>query len=167
MADNSGIASFQFVSYKIDKTILKAAPNINTLMLPVFPSTAQIEISFGIRKVGKYFFSEKIHYIGGVDVTLKIFDKDKHLFLNGEFGIAGLFQSSGKIEEQQEKNIALYNIPAILLPYLRSAITTVISQSGFGTFVLPLFNIYEIAKKNPVEIIDYTKSTPETPKTGD
>jgi preprotein translocase subunit SecB len=50
------------------------------------------------------------------------------------------------------------NIPAILLPYLRAAITTIISQAGFGTIVFPLINIYEIAASHPVNILDYTQS---------
>ncbi|GHV04717.1 hypothetical protein FACS189485_10610 [Spirochaetia bacterium] len=159
MADDGGITSFQFVSYKIDKTSLRSAQNIKNLIWSMVLPGYRTDLRFSIRNVGKYFFSEKIHYVGGIDITLKIVDKDQNMLLNGEFGIAGLFQIDGKIEKTQEENMASYNIPTILLPYLRSAITTVISQSGFGTFVLPLINIYEIARKNPVEIIDYTKST--------
>jgi preprotein translocase subunit SecB len=68
------------------------------------------------------------------------------------------------MDPQREKNMVQINIPAILLPYLRSAITTILSQAGFGTIVLPLINIYEIAKQQTTEILDYTKPGPALEK---
>jgi preprotein translocase subunit SecB len=62
------------------------------------------------------------------------------------------------MDKKLEENMVHVNIPAILLPYLRSAITTILSQAGFGTIVLPLINVHEVTRRKPVEILDYTKS---------
>ncbi|MDR0642006.1 MAG: protein-export chaperone SecB [Treponema sp.] len=158
MADSSGIASFQFLSYKIDTVNIQVTKNIGTLsMYSILPSN-QMNFEVGFRKAGKYLINGVVHYMGGLNIKIQIFDNNKIKILSGDFGIAGLFRPVGDTDRNFEENMVHINIPAILLPYLRSAITTILSQAGFGTVVLPLINVYEIARKNPVEILDYTDS---------
>jgi preprotein translocase subunit SecB len=155
MADNSSIASFQFITYKIDTVAFEAAKNTGTLLMNSISGSNQMNFEIGVRQAGKYLFNSTVHYIGGLNTKIQILDSSKTQILNGNFGISGLFRPIN-MDEETEKNMVRYNIPAILMPYLRSAITTIVSQAGFGTVVLPLINFYEIAKNNPVEILDYT-----------
>jgi preprotein translocase subunit SecB len=154
MAD-SGIASFRFINYKIDTVNFQTAKNMGTLLINSLSGQNQMNFEIGFRQTGKYLLDNAVHYIGGLNTKIQILDSSKTQILNGEFGISGLFRPVN-MDEDAEKNMVRYNIPAILMPYLRSAITTIVSQAGFGTVVLPLLNIYEIAQKKPVEILDYT-----------
>jgi preprotein translocase subunit SecB len=156
MADSGGIASFQFITYKIDTINFQVAKNTGTLLMNSLAVPSQMDFEIGFRQAGKYLLNNTIHYIGGLNTKIKILNSNKTQILDGNFGISGLFLPINMDKEAEEKMVR-YNIPAILMPYLRSAITTVVSQAGFGTVVLPLINIYEIATKNPVEIIDFTK----------
>ncbi|MDA3811423.1 MAG: protein-export chaperone SecB, partial [Spirochaetaceae bacterium] len=44
-------------------------------------------------------------------------------------------------------NVAKYQFPTILFPYLRSTVTSFFANAGFGTFIFPLINVVELAKK--------------------
>ena len=54
-----------------------------------------------------------------------------------------------------EKNIITLQFPSILLPYLRSTLTSILANAGFGSVVLPLINLVEVAKgaQKELEII--------------
>jgi preprotein translocase subunit SecB len=162
MADNGGIASFQFVSYKVDTVNVQVTKNINTLLIYSLLPSNRINFEIAFRKAGKYFLNDAVHYVGGLNIKIEIYDINNKQILSGDFGISGLFRLTGETNRNFEENMVHVNIPAILLPYLRSAITTILSQAGFGTIVLPLINIYEMTKQNPVEILDYT--TPPSPE---
>jgi preprotein translocase subunit SecB len=159
MADRSSLASLQFISYKIDSINLKMVNDVEVLASNSLSRPYEINFNMGIRNPAKYLIKDIIHYVGGLEINLNILGNQKMQILQGTFGIAGLFRLKN-IEQQEENNMVQINIPAILLPYLRSAITTILSQAGFGTIVLPLINIHEVAKQHPVEIFDFTKNSP-------
>jgi preprotein translocase subunit SecB len=161
MADRSSLASLQFISYKIDSLNLQMVNNVKVLASNSLSRPYEIDFNMGIRNPSKYLINDVIHYVGGLNIDLKILDSQKMQIVQGTFGIAGFFRLKN-IEEQEENNMVQINIPAILLPYLRSAITTILSQAGFGTIVLPLINIHEVAKQHPVKISDYTKNSPSS-----
>ena len=114
-----------------------------------------------IRYPCKYLLNNSFYYVGGLNIHLDIFHNKEpqsnknEIIAQGDFGISGLFQPVN-LDPEQEEGMVQVNIPAILLPYLRAAITTILSQAGLGTIVFPLINIYEIASKNPSRIIDHT-----------
>jgi preprotein translocase subunit SecB len=157
MPDGSGVASFQFVSYKIDNVNLKVAKKVNVLAVNTISQLNEMEFTIGIRRPCKYLLENNIVYVGGINVKVTIYDDKKEKILEGDFGISGLFRPQSGLDKQGEENMVKINMPAILLPYLRSAITTILSQAGFGTIILPLINIHEIVKSKSVEILDYTQ----------
>ncbi|MDQ7031324.1 MAG: protein-export chaperone SecB [Desulfonauticus sp.] len=64
----------------------------------------------------------------------------------------------GKLEKEVEEKLVKYQIPALLFPYLRGTITSFLSNAGFASVILPLINIYALAKDYlsdmDIEIID-------------
>jgi preprotein translocase subunit SecB len=161
MADNGGIASFQFISYKIDTVGVQVAKTVDTLLIHSLLPPNQMNFEIGFRKIAKYFLNNAIHYVGGLNIKIQILDSNRIQILSGDFGISGLFRFlSDAMDKRIEENMVRVNIPAILLPYLRSAITTILSQAGFGTIVVPLINVHEAVREKPIEILDYTKPPP-------
>jgi len=160
MADGSSIASFQFISYKVDNINLNVINNLGVLASNSILQPYEINFNMGIRNPSKYLLNEVIHYVGGLKIDLEITDCKKMKIIEGTFAISGLFRLTNYMTPQEENNMVQINIPAILLPYLRSTVTTVLSQAGFGSVILPLINIHEIAQKHPVEINDFTINEP-------
>jgi preprotein translocase subunit SecB len=149
-------SQFQFLSYKIDKIQMKMANKIEILMNndPITPEN--INLAVRIRDPGKYTINNDIHYLGGIDVKIDIISSGTIKILTGEFGIMGVFKTIEKLEKSTEERMVKINIPAILMPYLRATMTNILSGAGFGTVLFPLINMYELAEKSTVQIIDYT-----------
>ncbi len=68
--------------------------------------------------------------------------------------IAGLFSIDGedKIEKKALASLLKWQFPQILLPYLRSTITMIMSSSGFGSVILPLINMQAVAQNQPEDL---------------
>jgi len=158
MADGSIIASFDFLSYKIDKIEMNMENNVRYLMNknPVLPE--DINLFIKLRNTEKYVFEDGLnHYIGGLNTLIELIDKEtKSVMLKGEFGISGVFSTNNHIEKNAEENFAKINLPAILMPYLRATMTNILSGAGFGTILFPLINIIELAKNQDLPIIDHS-----------
>jgi preprotein translocase subunit SecB len=87
----------------------------------------------------------------------EITDEDRLLFVEG--GIAGLFTvDKGKFDKGTEKGLVRIQIPALLLPYLRGTITSLLANAGYGTVILPLINIHALAEEQlqgtEIKVID-------------
>jgi preprotein translocase subunit SecB len=112
-----------------------------------------------LRNTEKFNFDGSIKYVGGLTTKITVTDEeDKKEILTGEFGISGIFVPDGEVDQELEENFARVNLPALLIPYLRALMTNVLSQAGFGTVLFPLINVYELAKKQNLPLIDHTKS---------
>jgi len=154
--DNGGItASFDFLSYKIDKIEMNMDKKVGYLINndPVLPEN--INLSIKLRNTEKYVFEDElIHYIGGLNTLIELIDREtKSVMLKGEFGISGVFVAKNPVEKSAEENFAKINLPAILMPYLRASMTNILSGAGFGTILFPLINIYELAKNQNIQMI--------------
>ena len=119
------------------------------------------QITINIRE--PLYIKSKKNYIGGLDVCLKMSsinskkqieknseEENKTAILELKIGIAGLFAvEEEKFSKEVEDNLVKVQIPAILFPYVRATITSLLANAGFGATILPLFNIHEIAKQSP------------------
>jgi preprotein translocase subunit SecB len=158
MANGSVDSQFQFLSYKIDKIQMEMANKIEILMNGSPLLSENINLAIRIRNPSKYKINNAIHYLGGVDIRVDITLPDKTNILTGEFGITGVFKMIEEPEENTEEKIVKINIPAILMPYLRATMTNILSNAGFGTVLFPLINMYELAEKSTIQIMDHTKN---------
>lgn len=156
MSDRSGIASFQFVSYKIDNITLRVLNDLGVLASGPAACLSEMKFNIVVRNPSKHIYNEAVHYVCGLGANIEITDKNDVQIVHGTFEISGLFRADN-MDLEKEQNMVQLNTPAVLMPYLRSAITTVLAQSGFGSVILPLINIYDTMKQNPVKVLDFTK----------
>jgi hypothetical protein len=54
MSNNSGIASFQFIIYKIDTVNFQTAKNTSILLMNSLSGQNQMNFEIGFRQAGKY-----------------------------------------------------------------------------------------------------------------
>jgi preprotein translocase subunit SecB len=157
MADSSIKASFDFLSYKVDKVNMKLVNQVSHLLnrAPIRPEF--IEMSIKLRNTEKYLFGDKVHYIGGLETYIKIKNEAAgNTMMEADFGISGIFNTTDPVDAHVEENFSKFNLPAVLLPYLRATMTNILSTAGFGTVLFPLVNVYELAKKQNLPLIDHT-----------
>jgi len=160
MGSGSIKSGFRFEGYKIDSISFDSSPNLGLLgfMGGLPPDAWSMEISFR----NPLFFEQENIYVGGMDVTIIGSAKNGASGEEGnlielakmEVGIAGMFSvaETGRFDEKIENALVKTQIPALLLPYLRAAVTGVLANSGFGSVILPLVNIHEMAKQSMQEV---------------
>lgn len=149
MGDSGIKSAFQFESFKIDKVNFKSKPNIGWLRFKSYIPNEEWDFNISFRQ--PLFFQKESVYIGGMDAHLILKDsgeKDAEPFVDLEAGIAGVFavEDDNTLSDKAVEGLVKIQIPALLLPYLRGAITSLLANAGFGAIVLPLFNIHEAAK---------------------
>lgn len=145
----SVVSSFQMLSYKIDKINLSMQNSLKNIQNRNFSDE---EWSFGVKIRQPIYESINKVYIGGLDVILFYGNKENPK-ITLKSGIEGLFKVVGDdFTSEIENRVAKVQIPAILAPYLRSAITNILASAGFGSVMLPLLNMNAIAEDQLKEI---------------
>ena len=159
MADSSIKSGIQFESYKIDKVSLELVPEVGILTKKNH-SDCEIKYQFGFRDAMRFKKGDSVSYVTGLKVMLTIFDKKLNKDIaSGEFVITGVFSSTGEVEKNIEETLIKVQAPAILFPYVRSAITMMLTTAGFSTIIMPLVNVAAIAKTLSIKIEDANMKT--------
>lgn len=148
MADGGIVSPFQFVDYKIDRLNITMKPLISLINSNTISGNWNISLS--VRQ--PTFYKSRNQYLAGVGVEMvfpmKLVDREDMVeAITAYANIVGLFSVNKKLEiEKHEKNLVFHQAPAILMPYLRAAITSALANAGFGGVILPLINIYAAAE---------------------
>lgn len=159
MADSSIKSGIQFESYKIDKVSLELVPEVGILTKKNH-SDCEIKYQFGFRDAMRFKKGDSVSYVTGLKVMLTIFDKELNKDIaSGEFVITGVFSSTGELEKNIEETLIKVQAPTILFPYVRSAITMMLTTAGFSTIIMPLVNVAAIAKTLSIKIEDANMKT--------
>jgi preprotein translocase subunit SecB len=85
--------------------------------------------------------------ISKVSVSCDIFEnaqEDGHPFTIG-VTVSGVFQL---FDSENAEALIKYNAVAILLPYVRSAVSLLSSQSGGPPIILPIINVYSLQSES-------------------
>jgi preprotein translocase subunit SecB len=145
-------SEFKFISYKIHQASLQMSePYINRL-LNLKPDGVW-QIKFGI-PIPEYHSKEKV-YMGGIHCGMFLFDKDlrqeeqvpEHAVVSVHMAIKGIFQvESERFDKAIEDRLVRVQIPALLFPYIRGAMTSLLANAGFGSVIIPLINMNEVGK---------------------
>ena len=154
MGGSSIKAGIQLNSFKMDKIEFNVVPKLSVLA-SVNNSQTKTDFNVSFRNVIKFSKNSPVLYVTGLRILVSIsqIDTDEQI-ANGEFIITGLFSSDMSLPKEQEDKLIKHQAPAILFPYLRSDISSVIASSGFSLVVLPLINIYELSKTVSIEIVE-------------
>jgi Preprotein translocase subunit SecB len=156
---SSIISQMQFLGFKIDVLDLKLKPYIDLLAKEDFKNGWAFETHFRIPSHSK----TKNLYLGGLLLKLTNTQNIKSVstgeienveVLSLNAGITGTFQFESQIDQKQEKLLVERQIPTILFPFLRAAITNILASAGYGSFVIPLMNVAEMAKQTNLVIED-------------
>lgn len=149
---------FQFINYKIDKLRFGTIPSTDLVRANFFKGNLITEVAMR----NPIFFKGENTYYGGFDciISLKnddeIADENQRIF-SIESGIIGAFNFERRLEDELERNLVLKQIPTILFPYLRAAITSFLANAGFGSILIPLINMHTVAencKNIKVEVME-------------
>lgn len=143
-------SSFKFENYKIDKLNFHMINTFGMLEFAACIPENLWKLSISIRE--PFYIQSKQKYIGGLDTDLYLPNDE-----NGEntedpllkltVGIVGVFSvEEGRFDSESEQQLVKIKIPTILFPYIRTTITSLLANAGFGSAVLPLINISRAAK---------------------
>lgn len=86
-------------------------------------------------------FSKKTSNIYAIKFALHLLNADKEENFDLKIKAVGVFRTEEKITKDfKTSDFVKINSPAIVFPYLRSFVTTLISNAGYHTVILPAFN---------------------------
>ena len=149
-------SEFQFVSYKVDDLELHSPARVVNLMYrdPIPPD--QIDMQLALRN--PQVADDRRTYITGVKSIVELYrDPSKTedtLLVRLRAAITGAFVVQEDMDPDLEQNLVKLQAPALLMAYMRTVITTVLSASGFGGVILPLVNMHALAGTAKLEIIN-------------
>lgn len=149
-------SSFRFESYKIDHIFFEMKKILQLLETTgnIDPKAWRFSVSIGkpiyISSHKKYISNLRAGLLLMPNVAEAEQSKAEEIepLVTCEVNIAGLFSvEEGRFDKEVEMNIVKLQFPTLLLPYARSAMTSILADAGFGSVVLPLVNMHEIAKR--------------------
>ncbi len=138
--------------------------NVAMLSSPGVPENTSWKLEFAFRE--PFYFTGPKKYITGMNIKVSLLpnppeaaDVSKDFLLQVELGISGIFSvEEGRLTKEIENELIKIQAPALLFPYIRSTLTSLLSNAGFGSFILPLMNIQEMAKQSTatadIKIVD-------------
>jgi len=130
------------------------APKASESLHKEFKVEGLWELKLGIRQPAFYKASKT--YVGGLDCGLFLYPQtldqeqrtSEKALISIEAGISGVFTvMDERFEEPLEQQLVRVQIPALLFPYLRGTITLLLANAGFGSVIMPLINVNELAKE--------------------
>lgn len=166
VGESSVESGIQFISYKVDSFSFQMAKDLSILSRNDFLSgdwNWNYNLSVGIPT----FFKDQSAYVCSVGCVGSLTKRsDNQQVLTFLLNLAGIFRASGgKLEVAVEESLIKYQVPAILLPYLRGVITTFLSTAGYGGVIFPLVNMNQVAeqalKDSTIQIVENTKKQQE------
>lgn len=144
---------FKFLNFKIDKFTFSLADDLDLLLSngQILPERWKFKLGFHQPQ----FFEKEELYVGGLSLDIILPGEQEQedvspenlITLHAE--ISGAFRcEKGKLAQNIEEKLVKNHIPAILMPYLRSAITGFLASAGYGAVVLPLINMNALAEQD-------------------
>jgi preprotein translocase subunit SecB len=162
----SGIESaFQFLSYKIDTFHLEVTKDTKSLAHNAVLDSSQVQMSLTIRN--PIHIAADNTYVGGMDIQFSLFfsadRSESNRLAVGSAGISGYFRIVGNsLSKEAEESLVRLQIPALLLPYLRPAVTSLLINAGFPGVIFPLINVHALATEagSKIRIQEATPASP-------
>lgn len=139
-------SSFKLINYKIDQISFETPQNLTMLRKSKFD---KIDWKMTVGFAAPKFYVEKNLYVFSMQIKLN--SQNGNDGINLVVCITGLFSfdesTKHEIPNEIKQKVIKNQFPAILFPYVRSAITGILAFSGIGGFVLPLVNMNAVAEE--------------------
>ena len=136
-------SGFQFINYKVDSINLKMNNTVG-MLASVTNRDEDWKFKYGISQ--PLYITEDDIYISSTSVTAFLGDEIRpHLKL--DTSVSGIFKYFGSDKPKDIDSFVKIQMPAILSPYLRSAITYILAMAGFGQVIPPLVNFRQMANE--------------------
>ena len=140
------ISKFQFYSYKIDSFTFKSHHS-----LVVLASNESLkEWQFRLSIAQPMYFEKAKWYVCALGFDSRVIKEgETDPLLELRATISGIFKVQERFQDRAlEEALVKIQGPSLLLPYLRSAVTSYIANAGFGTMIFPLINVHKMAEDN-------------------
>ncbi|MCB9236249.1 MAG: protein-export chaperone SecB [Bacteroidia bacterium] len=143
------IADFQLIHYKVDELSFKMYPGLELVM---YDGPISDGLSFQFEAATPTYFKSQGVYIVGLKLIIKLSNKPPDQdheteFLNLSCSLAGAFRfNTAEVDPTTLQAFLKLNALTVLLPYLRSVVTTLLATGGFGAIRFPLFNMTKVSK---------------------
>ena len=145
------LSPLSFLGFKIDTINLKVQGSVDLVRQGTFES-AQWSYRINLRQ--PIFFKKASEYAGGIDFSMAYFAKDteekdkksENALVELSIAIVGIFKAEN-LDKELEQKLIKTNIPFILMPHLRAAISNIFASSGYGTITVPLINTIALAEQ--------------------
>ena len=162
------ISALKFEAYKIDEVNFEMQKIVELLQFKGVIDPESWKLDIKIRN--PFFIKKDKKYIGGIQTSLWLEpekdetsegekhtnegqpdseqDKKPNFLIKCNIGITGIFSvEEGRFKKETENDLVKLQIPTILFPYIRTTITSLLANAGFGSIILPLINIQEVARR--------------------
>lgn len=141
-------STFRLLQYKVDLMEFHIRQDVGALLHVLGPGD-QISYDISFRQP-LHLVRQNLH-VAGLEIRLRMFrgeERAENEVCAGRFGILGVFAIVDELPEPEilEKMVKV-QFPALLLPYLRAAITSTLAHAGFGSVIMPLINVHALAEK--------------------
>ncbi len=161
MDDGSVISQFQFLSFKIDQASFEMMPRVGNVELESIPRDT-LDIKLAFRNPQR--MRENRQYIVGLGLSMESFTEDRsEQIFSLTMGISGLFLGLDLTPDSpEERQFVQYQAPALLFSHIRGAITSFLANAGFSGIIIPLVNVYALARDSETVIEDLSSSQSDT-----
>ena len=146
MGTSSLVSGFQFYDYTIH------AFKCDCKSKPPLPSSQQENSlwEFNLEITQPLYHKRGKIYICGLSLQGHTKTQEplrpSQIIINFDSKISGIFRVEKKFSKELEEKLVKIQAPSLLLPYLRSTITSYLANAGLGHIILPLINIHKMAK---------------------
>lgn len=165
------ISGLEFMSYRVVDMEIKTLPTIAMLFAEI---SSESEWGIGIGFSDITFVPSDGLYVVPLAVTMRLLQigdserlPDDESYISANATISGVFRFTEEctLDDGLREKMIRQQAPAIIMPYLRATISTMLISAGFGGVTMPLINMYEMAGRNkPVNIVHASKDRPVVEK---
>ncbi|MCQ2087890.1 MAG: protein-export chaperone SecB [Bacilli bacterium] len=148
-------SGIQFIRYKIDTMNFETEKTLGILNL-ADASNYHAQFKFALSNPIRYTVPNEVLYVVSFATDMELVNNDnpEEKIAKGRFCISGLFKGVGTSESKIEDKLIKIQAPAILFPYLRASVTSVLLNAGFSQIQMPLINVNELASNFELTIED-------------
>jgi hypothetical protein len=158
------ISGMEFIAYRVIDMEIKTLPTFGMLFTEI---TFDSEWDFGLGFSNITFEPDAGIYVVPLSARMNLLQtgdlekrsrEDPYISVNATISGAFRFTEKSIMDNELREKMIRQQAPAIILPYLRATIGTMLVSAGFGGVTIPLINMYETAKQREhVKIIHTDK----------